>query len=171
MFSPLTPAEDRTSVIADWADRSALPNEQETACAQLFISPFWLQPVVSTCPVVDFCFLFVFRSELFGGELVFQNLVQVFFDVVCCEQVFFIFVVVIGTSDNGGSDTVIVIVVDDVSIDIVFVDDSELTLFEFVLFQLVRSQIVGVDLDFAALRSMPAAPHERLTPAHPGGKK
>lgn len=30
---------------------------------------------------------------------------------------------------------------------------------------------VGVDLDFAALRSMPAAPPERLTPAHPGGKK
>ncbi len=30
---------------------------------------------------------------------------------------------------------------------------------------------VGVDLDFAALRSMPAAPRERLTPAHPGGKK
>lgn len=30
---------------------------------------------------------------------------------------------------------------------------------------------VGVDLDFAALRSMPAAPRERLTPAHPGGKQ
>jgi hypothetical protein len=30
---------------------------------------------------------------------------------------------------------------------------------------------VGVDLDFAALRSMKAAPPERLTPAHPGGKK
>ena len=30
---------------------------------------------------------------------------------------------------------------------------------------------VGVDLDFAALRSMQAAPPERLTPAHPGGKK
>jgi hypothetical protein len=34
-----------------------------------------------------------------------------------------------------------------------------------------RGFAVGVDLDFAALRSMPAAPHERLTPAHPGGKK
>ncbi|KAF0105226.1 MAG: hypothetical protein FD144_864 [Rhodospirillaceae bacterium] len=30
---------------------------------------------------------------------------------------------------------------------------------------------VGVDLDFAALRAMPAAPRERLVPAHPGGKK
>ena len=30
---------------------------------------------------------------------------------------------------------------------------------------------VGVDLDFAALRAMPAAPGERLVPAHPGGKK
>jgi len=30
---------------------------------------------------------------------------------------------------------------------------------------------VGVDLDFAALRSMQAAPPERLTPVHPGGKK
>ncbi len=30
---------------------------------------------------------------------------------------------------------------------------------------------VGVDLDFAALRSMPAASRGRLTPAHPGGKK
>ena len=30
---------------------------------------------------------------------------------------------------------------------------------------------VGVELDFAALRSMPDAPPERLTPAHPGGKK
>ncbi len=29
---------------------------------------------------------------------------------------------------------------------------------------------VGVDLDFAALRAMPAAPSERLVPAHPGGK-
>ena len=34
-----------------------------------------------------------------------------------------------------------------------------------------RGFAVGVDLDFAALRSMPAAPHERLTPALPGGKK
>lgn len=30
---------------------------------------------------------------------------------------------------------------------------------------------VGVDLDFAALRSMPAAPRERLVPAHSGGKQ
>jgi len=30
---------------------------------------------------------------------------------------------------------------------------------------------VGVDLDFAALRAMPAAPGERLVPAHPGGRK
>ena len=30
---------------------------------------------------------------------------------------------------------------------------------------------VGVDLDFAALRLMPAAPGERLVPAHPGGRK
>ncbi|MDB5486864.1 MAG: mandelate racemase [Reyranella sp.] len=30
---------------------------------------------------------------------------------------------------------------------------------------------VGVDLDFAALRAMPAAPPDRLVPAHPGGKK
>ena len=30
---------------------------------------------------------------------------------------------------------------------------------------------VGVDLDFASLRAMPAAPQGRLQPAHPGGKK
>jgi hypothetical protein len=34
-----------------------------------------------------------------------------------------------------------------------------------------RGFAVGVDLDFAALRSMLVAPHERLTPALPGGKK
>ena len=30
---------------------------------------------------------------------------------------------------------------------------------------------VGVDLDFTSLRAMPAAPRDRLQPAHPGGKK
>jgi hypothetical protein len=47
MVGPLTPAEDRTRVIANWADGRTFANEEETTRAQFLVGPLWLQAIVS----------------------------------------------------------------------------------------------------------------------------